>query len=132
MRRLRALAASAAVVAAVSVGGLSGTAYATGDVLNCSDFETPVKIVNGYDPNNLDRDQDGIGCEDNSGDAIAYDRYSDLKSEGDTAPKPTLAKTGAGDLIHKHPVRSMGAAGLLVVAGAGGMVLARRRKEADR
>lgn len=129
MRRLRALAASAAVVAAVSVGGLSGTAYAD-STPDCPQVNHQVDTSAG-DPWNLDRDHDGIGCEDYAAPPETLQQLGLVVGDS-TTPKPTLAKTGAGDLIHKHPVRSMGAAGLLVVAGAGGMVLARRRKEADR
>ena len=126
MRIPAALSASGAAVAVV----LMAATAAGADAVNCSDFATPVVIGHGYDPAHLDRDGDGIGCEDNPGAAIAYDRYADLRDEGDSNPPPSLAATGPTDYIHRHPVRSIGV-GVVLVAAGGGLVLAARRRKDD-
>ncbi len=128
---------SGAIAAAVILP--ASAAYADyGPDANCSDFSTPVKIVGGYDPAHLDHDHDGIGCEKNVGDPMAYDLYANLKGDEPTATPsvtssapsaaPTLAHTGAGTLINRHPLRSIGLG--VVLAGTGGaLVLVARRRQ---
>lgn len=123
--RIKTAVCTAGVAVLLSLTAV-GTAGAAGDQ-DCSDFATPVIISHFYDPDHLDADGDGIGCEGNAGDAIVYDRYSQLSDEGDSAPQPSLAATGAGDLIHTHPVRSIGAAGLTIGAGVVTVLVVRRR-----
>lgn len=115
--RTRVLCGSAAVVAALAP---PATAHAApGDDLNCSDFTTQVKIVEGHDPNHLDDDGDGIGCEFNAPPATAYEEYS-----------PELAETGISPA--EHPVRWMAAGGALVLAGGAVVVVSRKRRETVR
>jgi hypothetical protein len=100
-----------------------------GDGRNCSDFSSQIKIVNGYDPDNLDTDNDGVGCEMLPGPPVAMDLYSDLKGPADTTA-PTLAATGLGSLISHHPVRTVGVA--VVLIGAGGALAYGARRKGDR
>jgi len=135
---IKQLAVSGAIAAAVILPVSAAHATGYGPDANCSDFSTPVKIVGGYDPAHLDSDHDGIGCEDNAGDPMAYDLYANLKGDEETATPsatapapsetPTLAHTGAGDLIIRHPLRSIGVGVVLVGAGAGLVLVARRRE----
>jgi hypothetical protein len=90
------------------------------DDRDCSDFASPVIITDGYDPAHLDADHDGIGCESNPGRPVAMDVYSDLRD-------PVLAHTGAGDVVQRHPVRTIGVAGLLVAGGTATLIVVRRR-----
>ena len=62
------------LVAAIALVSLSGciddfmngkNVMSGGGDLDCSDFDGPVVIVDGYDPHGLDGDNDGIGCESN-------------------------------------------------------------------
>lgn len=101
----------------------------------CSNFGAPVVISNGYDPLHLDTDHDGIACEGLPGKPTKTDLYADLRGEGDTSPQPplpsappTLAHTGSGDVIQRHPLRVMGVAGALIVVGGGAFVVVRRRQ----
>jgi len=121
---LAASGAAAAVVLATAAGAVAA------DAVNCSDFASPVVIVNGYDPAHLDADHDGIGCDDNPGDPVTTDLYADLRDEGDSNPPPSLAATGPADYVHRHPVRSIGV-GVVLVAAGGGLVLAARRRKDD-
>lgn len=123
-----ALAVSGAAVAVVLAAAPGASAV---DDRDCSDFATPVIIVNGYDPAHLDADHDGIACEDNPGEPTTTDLYADLRDEGDSNPLPTLADTGPSDYIHRHPVRSIGI-GVVIVAAGGGLVLVSRRRKDDR
>jgi hypothetical protein len=136
---IKQLAVSGAILAAVILPASAAHATGYGPDADCSDFSTPVKIVGGYDPAHLDNDHDGVGCEDNAGDPMAYDLYANLKGDepsatpsstptGTPSASPTLAHTGAGDLIHKHPVRSIGLGVALV--GMGGLItfVARRHE----
>lgn len=119
---MRTTLAAAVAVAIVALGG--GTASAAD--LNCSDFETPIKISNGYDPYNLDRDGDGIGCDSNPGEAVATDLYADLRGDETATPAPQLAETGWGP--DEHPVRWIAFAGALTAGGIATVVATGRRK----
>jgi len=112
IKTVLAPAGIAAVLLAVSAPLASAA-----DDRNCSDFASPIIITNGFDPAHLDADYDGIGCESNPGQAVRSDLYADLRGEGDTSPDPSLAATGAGDVVQRHPLRAIGAAGLSIGAG---------------
>jgi hypothetical protein len=121
--KVKHLLATGGVVAALALSGASAVS-ATPD-RNCSDFEHPVIIVNHYDPSHLDKDGDGIGCQDLPGEPSTSDLYADLRDEGDSTPQPTvtapsttpseLAHTGLGPT--EHPVRYIVASVVLVGAG---------------
>lgn len=123
-----------AAVGAASILALSGAtmANATPGFQDCDDFATPVKIVGGWDPEHLDQDNDGIGCEENAGEPMAYDLYANLKGD-DEEPQPSqpaekpeeLAETGFGP--GEHPVRWMAVSGSLVIAGGVVYVVGKRR-----
>lgn len=122
--------------AAVAFTALAVPAAHAADPAVCKNFGAPVVISNGYDPLHLDTDHDGIACESLPGEPTKTDLYADLKGEGDTNPQPsltpsappTLAHTGTGDVIQRHPLRVMGAAGALVVVGGAAFVVVRRRQ----
>lgn len=132
MKRVLAVCGVAGIVA------LSGASVATATpgYWDCEDFATPVKIVGGYDPEHLDIDNDGIGCEDNPGEPMAYDLYANLKGDDETASptpsvspsedKPELAKTGWGP--GEHPIRWMAAGAGLIAAGSATIVVVRARQ----
>lgn len=107
---------AATVAGMVALGG--GVAVAAPGDLDCKDFESPVVIVDGFDPNRLDRDGNGIGCESNPGEPVITDLYADL-SGGE------LAETGWGP--GEHPVRWMATCGALVVGGLATVAITRRK-----
>lgn len=115
--RIKIYAVAASAVAALAV---SAPLAAADDDRDCSDFSAPIVITNDYDPFNLDADNDGIGCEGNPGTPVTTDLYADLRGE------PTLAATGSGDLIHTHPIRTLGVAGLTIGAGVITVLVVRR------
>jgi hypothetical protein len=122
-----------ATLGVASILTLSGAtmANATPGYWDCEDFATPVKIVGGYDPEHLDIDNDGIGCEDNPGEPMAYDLYANLKGDDETvAPqpeeKPELADTGWGP--GEHPIRWMAAGAGMIAVGSLSIVVVRARK----
>jgi hypothetical protein len=124
---------AAAVILPVSA------ASATVDPEACQNFARPIIISNGYDPLHLDTDGDGIACEGNPGEPVKTDLYADLKGDEETpgatpspssthpSDEPTLAHTCAGDLITRHPVRSIGV-GVVLVGAGGALVLVTRRR----
>lgn len=126
MKRVLALGGVSAMIA------LSGASIATATpgYWDCEDFATPVTIVGGYDPEHLDIDNDGIGCEGNPGDPMAYDLYANLKGDDETVSpqpeeKPELADTGWGP--GEHPIRWMAVGGGLILAGGVVYVAGKRR-----
>lgn len=129
--KVKALLATSGVAAVLALSGAS-VASATPD-LDCSAFSHPVKISQGYDPNNLDRDHDGIGCEMLPPPAEYSDLYANLKDEGDSNPQPSqtapaqLAHTGIGPA--EHPVRWEAAGGLLVAVGGVLVIASRGRRK---
>lgn len=126
---IKQLVVSGAIAAAVIIP--ASAAHATVDPEVCQNFARPIIISNGYDPLHLDQDGNGIACESNPGEPVKTDLYADLKGDEPSATPsstPTLAHTGAGDLIHQHPVRSIGLGVVLVGAGAGLVIVARRRE----
>jgi hypothetical protein len=130
---IKQLAVSGAVLTAVFVPAVS--ASATVDPEACQNFARPIIISDEYDPLHLDTDGDGIACEGNPGEPVKTDLYADLRGEGDTntpaatpsASPSELAHTGAGDMIHRHPVRSIGL-GVVLVGAGGALVLVTRRR----
>lgn len=120
------------VRAALMIGGVSAVfmisvpVVSAADNRNCSDFASPIIIVDGFDPDRLDADGDGIGCESNPGAPVTSDLYSDLRGQDDS----TLAVTG-GNIIERHPMRAYGAAGLAVVVGAATIIIVRRRTHSE-
>lgn len=139
---IKHLAASAMIAGAVIVPAVS--ASATVDPVECENFARPIIISNGYDPLHLDTDGDGIACEGNPGEPVKTDLYADLKGD-EVTPGPTatrtvtatpaddgeLAATGSGNVITRHPVRSIGV-GVIVVGAGGALVLASRRRHPNR
>lgn len=131
--KVKALLATSGVAAVLALGGASAASATPGPWNGCEDFSTPVTIVGGYDPANLDSDHDGVGCEDNPGTAMAYDLYANLKDEGDSNPQPSqtapaqLAHTGLGPA--EHPVRWEAAGGLLVAVGGILVIASRGRRK---
>jgi hypothetical protein len=128
MKRVLAVGGITAILA------LSGAAVAnaTPGFQDCEDFASPVKIVGGWDPEHLDQDNDGVGCEENPGEPMAYDLYANLKGDEET-PSPTpsekapeLAETGFGP--GEHPIRWMAGAAGLIAVGSATIVVVRARK----
>lgn len=108
---------SCAVAGAVAVAVvLSAPVAGAVEDLDCADIGRPVNVLEG-DPNNLDADGDGVGCESQPGAAVDQDE--------------ALADTGAGDVIQRHPLRAYGAAGLLVLGGAATVIVVRRRAHSE-
>jgi cell wall-associated NlpC family hydrolase len=70
----------------------SASSVAT-DRYNCSDFKQQVKIVNNVDPNRLDGDNDGIGCESLPGPPTTVA----VALKGSAPSKPPASSTSAGE-----------------------------------
>lgn len=105
------LAVAASILAAPA-------AVAAGD-LDCSDFTTQSQAQTVYDsnpsdPNDLDRDGDGIACESAGGNGVS----SFAPQEG--------VETGAGGTAGLES-KALFVFGGLALAGAGGIMLSRRR-----
>jgi hypothetical protein len=128
--KVKRLLATGGVAAVLALSGAS-VASATPGHWDCEDFNTPVVIVGGYDPEHLDQDNDGIGCEDNPGEPMAYDLYANLKGDEETTTPtpstsaPELAETGWGP--GTHPLRWYAASGALVAAGGVVYVVGKKR-----
>ena len=127
--RTRSLALGVLATAALSLGA-TGTASAAD--LNCDDIATQAEaqanlVANPTDPNGLDRDDDGIACEN-----FAYAAGSATSDEGQAAVvaqvpnRPTggvAAGDGSSDVASVLPY----VLGGLAVVGAGGAAVASRR-----
>lgn len=118
----RIVAASALAVATSIMAAAPAAGAASGD-LDCSDFSTQSQAQGVYDsnpsdPNGLDRDGDGIACESAGGSGLAS-----------TTPQGGV-ETGAGGTAGVES-EAMFAFGGLALAGAGGIMLYRRRVAAD-
>ena len=128
--KMKRILAIGGVTAIMALSGAS-LANATPGFQDCEDFASPVKIVGGWDPEHLDQDNDGVGCEDNPGEPMAYDLYANLKGDEETAsPTPSekaseLAETGFGP--GEHPIRWMAVGGGLILAGGVVYVAGKRR-----
>jgi MYXO-CTERM domain-containing protein len=106
-------AVAASVLAATPAVAASGVDY------NCPDFQTQSQAQAVYnqdpsDPHGLDRDGDGIACETAGGSSVSA-----------SAPQDGVA-TGAGGTAGLES-KDLFAYGGLALAGAGGLVLYRRR-----
>ena len=111
------LAVAASVVAATPAVAARSADY------NCSDFQTQSQAQAVYDqdpsdPNGLDRDSDSIACESGGGSGVPA-----------SAPQDGV-ETGAGGTAGLES-KDLFAYGGLALAGAGGLVLYRRRFAAD-
>ena len=96
---------------------------ASSDDLDCPDFTSQEQAQGVYDsdpsdPNGLDREGDGIACETSGGSGVSS-----------SAPEDGVA-TGAGGTAGLES-KDLFAYGGLALAGAGGLVLYRRRFAAD-
>jgi hypothetical protein len=84
---------AAAALAVGTTGSIplvfAGPAHAT-DTLNCSDIGHQVLITNGNDPNGLDADNDGVGCESYPGPATPIDGGSTVAPKALVATPPTV------------------------------------------
>src|SRR4051812_1671579 len=114
----RILAASGLAVAATVMATAPAGADESND-LDCSDFSSQSQAQNEYnsdpsDPNNLDRDGDGIACETAGGGGVSA-----------SAPQGGV-RTGAGGTAGLES-EALFAYGGLAIAGAVGITLYRRR-----
>jgi hypothetical protein len=126
--RLRNLAA-AGILAAAALSFGAGTANAAD--LNCSDFATQAEAQAVYnadpsDPNNLDRDKDGIACETLPGggttsedDTVLGSRQVSTRPVGAVAPGDGSSSGNGSALPY--------VLGGVALAGASGTALAARR-----
>jgi len=108
---------------AVAASVITATPAFAADDYDCSDFETQGQAQAVYaqdpsDPNGLDRDGDRIACETAGGSSVPA-----------SAPQDGVA-TGAGGTAGLES-KELFAYGGLALAGAGGLVLYRRRLAAD-
>ncbi|MDQ4115668.1 MAG: excalibur calcium-binding domain-containing protein [Actinomycetota bacterium] len=123
--RIRTFAA-ATTVAMVAALPLAGTAFAADR--DCRDFASQAEAqaaLQPGDPERLDRDDDGIACENNENAAAASGSGSSAASEGQVGVKPAGGvETGGGP----ESVLSAGLTVALGAAAAGGVgaVAARR------
>ncbi|PVZ07639.1 excalibur calcium-binding domain-containing protein [Actinomycetospora cinnamomea] len=121
-----------AVLAVGAMAPLSGSAFAA-DQYNCSDFDTQEAAQEVYeqdttDPNGLDRDDDGVACENNprsgGGDSDESDdsgQVSHVPNGGaDTGGGSTAAGGGDAALL-------AGGGAVLAALGLGGWSVARGR-----
>lgn len=124
MKKALAIAISAAALAL----GAAGIAAAD-STPDCKDYYPNKVLVAKGDPYDLDRDGDGIGCDSHPGDAVSQTDDTP-KREKAAADTEELAETGASDVAQRHPIRSAGVAGALIVAGAIGVAASRRPRRA--
>ena len=108
---------------AASVLAASPTVAATGADYDCPDFQTQSQAQAVYDqdpsdPNRLDADNDGIACDAAGGSSVSS-----------SAPQDGV-ETGAGGTAGLES-KDLFAYGGLALAGAGGLVLYRRRFAPD-
>lgn len=116
------VAASGLAAAATVIAAAPSVAVKSAD-LDCSDFTSQsqaqaVYNSNPSDPNRLDRDGDGIACETAGGSGVSS-----------SAPQGGV-ETGAGGTagLESEAILALGG---LALAGAGGIVLHRRRQAAE-
>ena len=120
--RVRSLAASAAVAAALSLS-LAGTARAADK--NCSDFPTQAAAQAAYnadpsDPNHLDADKDGIACENLAGGSES------VVTQQQVGATPVGIPAGDGSTAHGDSTLPVALGGLTLVAAGGAAFAARR------
>lgn len=142
-----ALAIGAAALLASSLASSAAYAGTTGD-LNCSDFATQAEAQAEFDadpsdPNGLDRDSDGIACEtlpsvageDQESDFVDNDGNDPGTSEEDEDSGDTMQGGGpmpvggvdTGEAAVGDDAGLITAGGVGVLAGAGLLVMVRRR-----
>ena len=119
----RQIAVASALAVAASVLAVTPAVAASSADLDCSDFTSQeqaqgVYASNPSDPNRLDADNDGIACDAAGGSSVSS-----------SAPQDGVA-TGAGGTAGLES-KDLFAYGGLALAGAGGLVLYRRRFTAD-
>ena len=117
------IAVATGTVLAASIITATPAFAASSDDYDCSDFQTQSQAQAVYDqdpsdPNGLDREGDGIACETAGGSGVSS-----------SAPRDGVA-TGAGGTAGVES-KDLFAYGGLALAGAGGLVLYRRRFAAD-
>ncbi|KQS57025.1 hypothetical protein ASG36_18745 [Geodermatophilus sp. Leaf369] len=127
--RTRTLAAGVLAAATISIG-FTGTASAAD--LNCDDFATQAEaqanlVANPTDPNGLDRDNDGLACEN-----YTYAAGSATSNEGQTVIVAQVANRPSGGVAAGDGSSSDASAlpyvlGGLAFAGAGGAAFASKR-----
>ena len=120
MRLQRILATSGLAVAASVMAAAPASAA---DQYDCPDFQTQSQAQKIYDqdpsdPNGLDRDDDGIACEDAGGGGLST-----------SAPQGGV-QTGAGGTAGLES-ETLFACGGVALAGAAGIMIYRRRVAAD-
>jgi MYXO-CTERM domain-containing protein len=119
----RQIVVASGMAVAASVLAATPAFAASSDDYDCSDFRTQSQAQAVYDqdpsdPNGLDREGDGIACETSGGSGVSS-----------SAPQDGVA-TGAGGTAGLES-KDLFAYGGLALAGAGGLVLYRRRFTAD-
>jgi len=114
----------------VALGGAPALAAGT-DRFNCDDFSTQQEAQIEYqkdtsDPSNLDNDGDGVACENNPDGTLSRDDQADKDStDEDMAMPKGGVDAGAGGL--SDPTGLYVSGGLLAAAGAGGLLMMKRR-----
>jgi MYXO-CTERM domain-containing protein len=121
--RFHQIVVASGLAVAASVLAAGPAVAASGADLDCSDFTSQEQAQAVYeqdpsDPNGLDREGDGIACETGGGSSVSS-----------SAPQDGVA-TGAGGTAGLES-KDLLAYGGLALAGAGGIVLYRRRFAAD-
>jgi hypothetical protein len=118
--KIKRLLAVGGVAAVLTFGGASVASAAP--EFDCVDFGHQVDTSAG-DPYNLDRDKDGIGCEEQAAPPVK----APVPSTTPTPTKPPeLAETGAWG-PGTHPLRWYAASGALVAAGGVVYVVGKKR-----
>ncbi len=120
---LHQIAVASGLAVAASVLAATPAVAASSADLDCPDFTSQsqaqaVYDSNPSDPNRLDADNDGIACDDAGGSSVSS-----------SAPQDGV-ETGAGGTAGLES-KDLFAYGGLALAGAGGLVLYRRRFAAD-
>jgi hypothetical protein len=126
-------ATAVAVLAAGAMVPLSGSAFAADQ--DCSDFDTQqeaqaVYDQNTSDPNGLDRDNDGLACENNaSGSGSEAGDSDDDSDSGQVSHVPSGgADTGGGSTAAGGDTALLAGGGAVLAAlGLGGWSVARGR-----
>ncbi|WP_425825829.1 excalibur calcium-binding domain-containing protein [Streptomyces fractus] len=127
----------ASAVAGAALIPTSGIAYAAPDK-DCPDFSTQAEAQAYFDahpgdPDRLDRDKDGMACEDSglpAGSDSSADTPSDTSSATPAMPQDGV-KAGAGGLAEDGTPTALpiGFAAAAVLAAGGAVVLRRRAKQ---
>jgi Excalibur calcium-binding domain len=131
MRRRSTAAAGALVIAVLSLG--TGTASAATD-LDCSDFATQALAQASFnatpgDPNDLDRDNDGIACETLPGSTSTEDGTVTGGAQVTTRPVGAVA-AGDGSTATDGSALPYVLGGVAFAAAGGAAIAARRTSRA--